>query len=113
MRPCHGPLFLACRAARLLCTFPSDRETIAKQQSLRYSCRGDTRPARGSKLTLLSKRFARTVDGYHPSRGIQAISCARGEKGTSTITWAHHHALLSLHNPMHVARAARARVHTA
>ena len=34
-------------------------------------CRGDTRPARGSKLTLLSKRlnarFARTVDGYNPS----------------------------------------------
>ena len=30
-------------------------------------CRGDTRPARGSKLTFLS-RFARTVDGYHPSR---------------------------------------------
>ena len=25
-------------------------------------CRGDTRPARGSKLTLLSKRFGRTVD---------------------------------------------------
>ena len=31
------------------------------------ACRGDTRPARGSKLTLLSYRFARTVDGYHPS----------------------------------------------
>ena len=33
-------------------------------------CRGVTRPARGSKLTLLSlrfSRFARTVDGYHPS----------------------------------------------
>ena len=33
-------------------------------------CRGDTQPARGSKLTLLSKRekrFVRTVDGYHPS----------------------------------------------
>ena len=38
---------------------------------LRAPCRGDTRPARGSKLTLLSQRgenrFARTVDGYHPS----------------------------------------------
>ena len=33
-------------------------------------CRGDTRPARGSKLTLLSQREnARTVDGYHPSMG--------------------------------------------
>ena len=30
---------------------------------LLFNCRGDTRPARGSKLTLL----ARTVDGYHPS----------------------------------------------
>ena len=28
-------------------------------------CRRDTRPARGSKLTLLSL-LARTVDGYHP-----------------------------------------------
>ena len=28
------------------------------------SCRGVTRPPRGSKLTLLSKR---TIDGYHPS----------------------------------------------
>ena len=35
---------------------------------MKKSCRGDTRPARGSKLTLLSKRFARTVDGYHPSK---------------------------------------------
>ena len=37
-----------------------------------YNCRGDTRPARGSKLTLLEAyaslyRFARTVVGYHPS----------------------------------------------
>ena len=37
-------------------------------------CRGDTdtRPARGSKLTLLSYRFATTVDGYHLSSEMQS-----------------------------------------
>ena len=46
-------------------------------------CRGDTRPARGSKLTLL----ARTVDGYHPSSKAQAswpldvLPCRRQEQG--------------------------------
>ena len=41
----------------------------SRQQNFKRArhCRGDTRPARGSKLTLFSKRFARTVDGYHPS----------------------------------------------
>ena len=43
------------------------------QIMLKADCRGDTRPARGSKLTLLSRlrfslSFARTVDGYHPSK---------------------------------------------
>ena len=35
------------------------------------SCRGDTRPARGSKL-------ARTVDGYHPSIEFRTSSVFRG-----------------------------------
>ena len=35
---------------------------------LTHCCRGDTRLARGSKLTLFSQRgFAKTVNGYHPS----------------------------------------------
>ena len=40
------------------------------------TCRGDTRPARGSKLTLLSKR---TVDGYHPSRCLRTLRAARAK----------------------------------
>ena len=43
----------------------SAKTNIYKSPRRTLSCRGDTRPARGSKLTLLS--FARTVDGYHPS----------------------------------------------
>ena len=57
-------------------------ECVRTRFLLAYStcgCRGDTRPARGSKLkltarslrgsklTLFSHCFARTVDGYHPS----------------------------------------------
>ena len=59
-------------AARLLSRSHISRlEAYARASGLprfaRTGCRGDTRPARGSKLTLLSQRFARTVDGYHPS----------------------------------------------
>ena len=79
----------AARAACVISTWLGEREannmldyakvisarratTPAKLHSiiiLNFYCRGDTRPARGLKLTLLSQRgFARTVDGYHPSR---------------------------------------------
>ena len=61
-------------AGRLDVTLTSSPEPFARALSL--GCRGDTRPARGSKLTLLSQLlFARTVDGYHPS--ISGAFCLR------------------------------------
>ena len=39
---------------------------------LSLPCHGDTRPARGSKLTLLSQR----VDGYHPSKNNHEFHCS-------------------------------------
>ena len=66
------------------------------------TCRGDTRPARGSKLTLLSRlpfyRFAGTVDGYHPPNNLKRrrsrvatellkFSCVAAARAACVRTW--------------------------
>ena len=57
-----------CRAARLLSTFPSDRKAWGPLVAVIP----DPRAARSLRFSPRSYRFARTVDGYHPSRGPQA-----------------------------------------
>ena len=63
--------------------FSSPKAARAPSHDFKIRCRGDTRPARGSKLTLLSKR---RIDGYHPSKKFasnEGLSKRRGR-----ITWA-------------------------
>ena len=49
-------------------TYKYHRHAARKLEGRAKGCRGDTRPAPGSKLTLPASLPARTVDGYHPSR---------------------------------------------